>query len=1158
VDDLGDTATATDDRTELTSYVYNTAGWVVGGAYQHERYTGYPAVAANLVERTQFGFDGAAPNVAPTAGNLTLTRSFTNTSANQFSDTRTTFWRGKPAVVTDALNHASTTAFESFYGYPTQFTNALNQSATMKSDPRFGAQILYTDPNQRQTTTTYDALGRTVGLWNPTEPVSGPATEAAVYTLDPAKTTPPSIRTAQLSSVNGVNTLVYSWAFSDGLGRGLSTQTYATTSGHRYVSNQSDDGSSRVVRSTAVRDEVGDPAVYSPVPSTSTLISYHQFLYDGLDRPTSDALYSNGTQQFATTTAYNGLTATVTQPPGTGAGAVTDTRADGHGQVVATVEHNGASLFTTSSAYDGAGRLLSITDAAQHVTSMGYDKAGRKISQSDPDAGPSSYQYDAVGNVQFATDALGQTVYMQYDPLNRPVARRKTNSAGALLASWSYDAAGNIGLPASETSYDDSPTPAAFVHTNTSYDADSRPTAERWTIPATAATVGVSGTWAMAQTFDPVGHQKSKTYPGANDGSLGEIVTSTYDGWGRSFGLTSSTGGTYVASSGYDANGHLTSRSLGASVVTQAAGFNPVTQRLGTLQATATAGPLQNKSYTYNQDGTISRVTDNADGGQIECYTYDQLQRLTRAFTGNSTCSSYKQNVGTFPYDQAFQYDTGGLNNFVSAAGRAYTYADPAHLHAVTQAGTDVFTYDASGNQRTRTVGGVTSTLTWDHEGQLAAFTRGTAVSNYRYGPSGERLVRQDGTTVTLYLAGIFEATSVNGGAVAKTSYYALDGAAVAMLENGTLSFLVGDHLGSSTATIASNGSALQRQRYLPFGGVRGGAATLATDRGFGGQTADDATLLIAMGARYYDPAAATFISPDMITGGSIARLHGYAWADNNPIVNTDPSGTCPDTFGPPGHACNSSDLNRLDNAPTTGGEAWERRREFAEESDTLYTVVRPSAPVRFVRGFTDRAAGAAAALAFSARMSLECSGFDTEGCLKAVAPIVGKIITDPAGFAMEFGGSLVNAEEWQEGGFFQWAGAETFDVIAQLGGEALANAGAATKAGAAAHSEEALPALRQAYVDDVASIADNVAAWEKAGADARFVAQEAWADRRALGIQYKGLTPPEILEVITTRNIARYGDPLGPSIGWLRAKGKTWQEIIESAMRAGGKGLRF
>ena len=149
---------------------------------------------------------------------------------------------------------------------------------------------------------------------------------------------------------------------------------------------------------------------------------------------------------------------------------------------------------------------------------------------------------------------------------------------------------------------------------------------------------------------------------------------------------------------------------------------------------------------------------------------------------------------------------------------------------------------------------------------------------------------------------------------------------------------------------------------------------------------------------------------------------------------------------------------------------------------------------------------------------------------------------------------------------------AEPFGPSDQVGSREGAAGIAATRgyddpanhAGAIARSDRqglaprSVPALRQAYVDDVASIADDVAAWQKAGADPEFIAREAWANRRALGIQYKNLTPAETLTEIHARNLGRYGDPLGPSIEWLRGQGRTWEQIIESATRTGGRDLGF
>jgi hypothetical protein len=51
-------------------------------------------------------------------------------------------------------------------------------------------------------------------------------------------------------------------------------------------------------------------------------------------------------------------------------------------------------------------------------------------------------------------------------------------------------------------------------------------------------------------------------------------------------------------------------------------------------------------------------------------------------------------------------------------------------------------------------------------------------------------------------------------------------------------------------------------------------------------------------------------------------------------------------------------------------------------------------------------------------------------------------------------------------------------------------------------------------------------------------------------------MTPSDLREQIYARNLEKYGDPLGPSIEWLVEHGKTWEDIIESATRPGGKDI--
>ena len=102
----------------------------------------------------------------------------------------------------------------------------------------------------------------------------------------------------------------------------------------------------------------------------------------------------------------------------------------------------------------------------------------------------------------------------------------------------------------------------------------------------------------------------------------------------------------------------------------------------------------------------------------------------------------------------------------------------------------------------------------------------------------------------------------------------------------------------------------------------------------------------------------------------------------------------------------------------------------------------------------------------------------------------------------------------------------------------------------------QAIKAGRNAYVAEVKALAPKVAEMRAAGRSVEEIAIEVHGARRALGIKYKDLTPPELLEKIWQRNIEKYGDPLGPTIEWFRIRRKTWEEIIESACRPGGGDL--
>ena len=78
------------------------------------------------------------------------------------------------------------------------------------------------------------------------------------------------------------------------------------------------------------------------------------------------------------------------------------------------------------------------------------------------------------------------------------------------------------------------------------------------------------------------------------------------------------------------------------------------------------------------------------------------------------------------------------------------------------------------------------------------------------------------------------------------------------------------------------------------------------------------------------------------------------------------------------------------------------------------------------------------------------------------------------------------------------------------------------------------------------------------AGHSVEQIARTLHAERRALGKKYKKLTPPDKLKQIYERNLRNYKDKFGPSFDFLRDEGKSFEEIIKSATRPGGKDLGF
>jgi hypothetical protein len=93
---------------------------------------------------------------------------------------------------------------------------------------------------------------------------------------------------------------------------------------------------------------------------------------------------------------------------------------------------------------------------------------------------------------------------------------------------------------------------------------------------------------------------------------------------------------------------------------------------------------------------------------------------------------------------------------------------------------------------------------------------------------------------------------------------------------------------------------------------------------------------------------------------------------------------------------------------------------------------------------------------------------------------------------------------------------------------------------------------LRSSYERAVRDLRERAAEMQRDGASTESIARAMHAERRRLAALFKAQTPEPYRTQIYERTVKVYGNEFGPSIEYLRAHGKSWEEIIEGATRPG------
>jgi RHS repeat-associated protein len=110
---------------------------------------------------------------------------------------------------------------------------------------------------------------------------------------------------------------------------------------------------------------------------------------------------------------------------------------------------------------------------------------------------------------------------------------------------------------------------------------------------------------------------------------------------------------------------------------------------------------------------------------------------------------------------------------------------------------------------------------------------------------------------------------------------------------DGTLTWLLGDHLGSTSVTAQADGAFQSEMRYTAFGETRFSTGPTPTDYQYTGQRQEAEFGLYFYKARWYDPASAHFTQADTLIPepGNPLALDRYAYVYNNSLRFTDPTG---------------------------------------------------------------------------------------------------------------------------------------------------------------------------------------------------------------------------------------------------------------------------
>ncbi len=688
----------------------------------------------------------------------------------------------------DGLNNKTKVTYDSSYTFPITKVDALNGTTTLTYDPYTLNLLTSKGPDGITSVKETDGLGKVTRS----------------YLINTAGGITDEVRT---NYVYGNGITVYGRRLGN---LGTSARTLEVYDSYGRLIQSKKETQPDTFSTQDTKYDANSNVISTSLPYTTTGYGFTTdtpsngssiYTYDGLGRVISKSV-------FGTTLTYQYGARNLTVYDNASTQHKKFYAYDANSNLSQVREYNATSTYTTNYNYTPQNKLTSITDANGNTRNFAYLSNGLLIYQEDPHPTTDttfttySYTYNVLGNLLSKVGSLGTTTYA-YDALSRPTTRTLLDSvSGTSTVTFAYNGCSNNYLAPCTVARD------TTSSTTFTYDTSGKVSNETMVIG--------SKSFARSYTYDIYGNPETITYPDSGkvtytytldgkqstltylspNGTTKNIVTgSTYNSLNSLASLTYGNGvqfcNTYTSTS---ADGVISPKLAKSVYLFNSTGCSPVVNQV----------ELYKDEFTYKDALTPSSILSTykdivgTTHTKSDTLTYDNLVRLTQVSTSYDGGSAV---VDTLVYDP--------IGNILKENDVLYRYSQDGtqNAHAATSIGGYHITYDGQGN---KTQAG-DNVYTWNALNQMLTASSSNGLETYTYDENGER-IKKVVTATTVVSQRATPATSsstspaftqgdlltpfaTSSTYIATSTYNTLS--SLALLDKGTLTTLVDKYYGS-------------------------------------------------------------------------------------------------------------------------------------------------------------------------------------------------------------------------------------------------------------------------------------------------------------------------------------------------------------------------